>query len=108
MPIDSHYKPISVPTQDLYNLIFERKDRPFPDDHGMSPQKGCILYCFWADLARPVVLIDANTKRELSFGQIRDQSKRFGLGLKGLWEWKRGDVLGLFRCVSRRSSPSHH
>jgi hypothetical protein len=37
MPVNSKYPPIEVPKQDLYNFIFDRKDRPFPDSHGLFP-----------------------------------------------------------------------
>ncbi|KAI5821260.1 hypothetical protein BZA77DRAFT_340682 [Pyronema omphalodes] len=76
MPVQSKYPPIEVPTVDLWKLMFERKDRPFPDDQ--------------------VIFVDGNTKRELKYSDIRDQSKLFGIGLKSFWNWRKGDVLAIF------------
>jgi len=47
-----------------------------------------------------VIFVDGNTNREMTYADIRDQSKAFGIGLKSIWEWKKGDVLALFRCVA--------
>ncbi|KAI5844160.1 hypothetical protein BZA05DRAFT_343349 [Tricharina praecox] len=76
MPAHSQYPPIPVPKEDLYRFIFDRKDRPFPDSQ--------------------VIFVDGNTNREMTFADLRDQSKAFGIGLKSIWEWKKGDVLAVF------------
>lgn len=34
MPTDSRYPLIDVPNVDLWTFLFERQDRPFPDDKG--------------------------------------------------------------------------
>ena len=34
MPADSLYPPVDIPNVDLWNFLFERKDKPFADDHG--------------------------------------------------------------------------
>jgi acyl-coenzyme A synthetase/AMP-(fatty) acid ligase len=47
-----------------------------------------------------VIFVDGNTNRELTYAEMRDQSNAFGIGLKSMWEWKRGDVLAVFRCVA--------
>ncbi|KAL7272805.1 hypothetical protein RUND412_004367 [Rhizina undulata] len=76
MPTVSAYPPITVPNQDIFSFLFEREDRAFPDDH--------VLY------------VDGSTKRQLTFANVRDQSRAFGIGLKSLWGWKKGDVLAIF------------
>lgn len=37
MPTKSLYPPIDIPNVDLWTFLFERKDRPFPDDKSWSP-----------------------------------------------------------------------
>ena len=32
MPVSSPYPPVDIPDVDLWSFLFERKDRPFPDD----------------------------------------------------------------------------
>jgi len=34
MPADSLYPPVDIPNVDLWTFLFERKDKPFADDHG--------------------------------------------------------------------------
>jgi len=34
MPADSLYPPVDIPNVDLWTFLFERKNKPFPDDHG--------------------------------------------------------------------------
>ena len=34
MPVDSPYDKIDIPNIGIWDLIFERKNRPFPDDQG--------------------------------------------------------------------------
>ena len=50
--------------------------------------------------ALAVIFVDGNTNRELTYAGVRDQSKAFGIGLKSMWEWKRGDVLAVFWYVA--------
>ncbi|MCJ1350697.1 MAG: hypothetical protein MMC33_000678 [Icmadophila ericetorum] len=76
MPTESLYPKVEIPNTDIWGLIFERTDRPFPDDK--------------------VIFIDAETKRSYSFGQVRDAAIDFGKGLKAVWDWKKGDVIGLY------------
>ena len=49
----------------------------------------------------PVIFRDADTDRSYTYAQIRSTAIDFGKGLKGLWEWQKGDVLGLFtpNCI---------
>lgn len=44
---------------------------------------------------------DADTLRSFTYAQVKNAAIDFGKGLKGVWEWKKGDVLGLFtpNCI---------
>lgn len=50
-------------------------------------------------IIRTVIYVDGSTRRELSFADVRDQAKAFGIGLKSFWRWRKGDVLATFRYV---------
>ncbi|KAJ5637091.1 hypothetical protein N7490_006970 [Penicillium lividum] len=76
MPVSSNYSPIDIPNVDLWSFLFERKDRPFPDDK--------ILYQ------------DADTQRHYTYKTLKDAALEFGKGLKANYDWKKGDVLALF------------
>ncbi|KAF8426406.1 hypothetical protein EV426DRAFT_28638 [Tirmania nivea] len=76
MPHPSPYPLIDIPKEDIYSFVFDRKDRPYPDNHP--------------------AFICAETKRTVTFGEARDQSQRFGVGLKSRWEWRKGDVMAMF------------
>ncbi|PWW75204.1 acetyl-CoA synthetase-like protein [Tuber magnatum] len=76
MPIASPFPTIDIPKKDIHSFLFEREDRPFPEDQ--------------------VVYIDGNTKRQLTYADVRDQTKTFGIGLKSHWSWRRGDVLAVY------------
>ncbi|CEJ59252.1 Putative Acyl-CoA synthetase [Penicillium brasilianum] len=76
MPVSSNYPTVDIPSVDLWSFLFERKDRPFPDDK--------ILYQ------------DADTKRHYTYQSLKDASLEFGKGLKATYDWRKGDVLALF------------
>ncbi|KAH8698307.1 putative phenylacetyl-CoA ligase [Talaromyces proteolyticus] len=76
MPTKSSYPDIDVPNVDVWSFMFERKDRPFPDDK--------------------VMLVDSDTKRSYTFAQLRDTALTFAHGIKATWNWKKGDVLAIF------------
>lgn len=38
MPSKSKYPSISIPNTDLWGFLFERKDKPYPDDKGMNDE----------------------------------------------------------------------
>jgi 4-coumarate--CoA ligase len=48
-----------------------------------------------------VIYVDADTKRSYTYAQVRSTALDFGKGLKSAWEWKKGDVLGIFspNCI---------
>lgn len=35
MPSESKYPNVPIPDLDLWSFLFERKDRPYPDDKGI-------------------------------------------------------------------------
>lgn len=37
MPVSSTFPPIEIPNLDIWSFLFERKDRPYPDDKSMPP-----------------------------------------------------------------------
>ncbi|KAF2876228.1 hypothetical protein BDV95DRAFT_483484 [Massariosphaeria phaeospora] len=76
MPSESKYPSIPIPTTDLWAFLFERNDRPYPDDH--------------------VIYLDPYTKRSYTYAQVKSTAIEFGKGLKGAWEWQKGDVLALY------------
>jgi 4-coumarate--CoA ligase len=75
MPIKSPYADMEIPAVDLWTLYMETP-REYPDDHP--------------------IFVDGYTGRSYSRSQIRQQATAFGQGLKHLWGWSKGDVLGFF------------
>ncbi|KAF4310233.1 AMP-dependent synthetase/ligase [Botryosphaeria dothidea] len=81
MPTPSPYPSIDVPNIDIWAFLFERKDKPYPDDK--------------------VIYLDANTDRSYTYAQVKNTAIDFGKGLKGVWDWQKGDVLAIFspNCI---------
>jgi long-subunit acyl-CoA synthetase (AMP-forming) len=99
MPVDSPYPRIEIPEVDLWQLLFERKDRAFPDDKSrFLPHPGSRR--LKTIPANPtiftVIYQDAETSRSYTYGQVKSTALEFGKGLKATWEWKKGDVLAVF------------
>lgn len=48
-----------------------------------------------------MIYVDADTNRSYTYAQVRSTALDFGKGLRSLWEWKKGDVLGIFspNCI---------
>ena len=48
-----------------------------------------------------VIYVDADTNRSYTYAQVRTAALDFGKGLKAVWEWKKGDVLGIYspNCI---------
>ena len=48
-----------------------------------------------------VIFRDADTARSYTYAEVKNTAIEFGKGLKSVWEWQKGDVLGLFtpNCV---------
>ncbi|KAF3010679.1 hypothetical protein E8E13_005541 [Curvularia kusanoi] len=76
MPSSSPFPDVTIPDVDLWGLMFDRKDRDFPDDK--------VLY-------RAV-----DSSRAYTFTDVKAHATAFGEGLCNLWDWQRGDVLALF------------
>lgn len=76
MPVSSQYPPVDIPNVDLWTFLFERKDRAFPDDK--------------------IIYQDADTQRYYTYQGLRDAALAFGIGLKAVYDWRKGDVLALF------------
>ncbi|KAA8650535.1 hypothetical protein EYZ11_002087 [Aspergillus tanneri] len=76
MPVSSSYPPLDIPNVDLWTFLFERKDRPFPDDK--------------------IIYQDADTQRYYTYQSLKEAALSFGQGLKAIWDWRKGDVLALF------------
>ncbi|KAK4935922.1 hypothetical protein LTR66_015397 [Elasticomyces elasticus] len=81
MPTDSTYPLLDIPKTDVWGLLFERKDRAFPDDK--------------------VIYLDPYTSRSYTFSETKSAAIAFGTGLKATWDWQRGDVLALYtpNCI---------
>ncbi|KAF1973960.1 4-coumarate-CoA ligase-like protein [Bimuria novae-zelandiae CBS 107.79] len=85
MPTKSSYPDVPIPDVDIWGLLFERKDKPFPDDK--------------------VIYVDPYTKRSYTYAQVKATAIEFGQGLKALWDWQKGDVLALYttNCIDTPS-----
>ena len=49
----------------------------------------------------PEIFVDPYTSRSYTYAQVKSTASDFGKGLKGLWDWEKGDVLGLYtpNCI---------
>ncbi|KAF9892675.1 hypothetical protein FE257_001077 [Aspergillus nanangensis] len=72
----SPFPTVDIPNLDLWTLLFERPDRPYPEDK--------------------VLFSDASTGRCHTYSQIRQRALTFGHALQRKWAWQKGDVLLLF------------
>ncbi|KAF2280861.1 4-coumarate-CoA ligase-like protein [Westerdykella ornata] len=81
MPTESQYPNVPIPDIDLWAFLFERKDKPFPDNK--------------------VIYLDPYTNRSYTYADVKSTAIEFGMGLKALWDWKKGDVLALYspNCI---------
>ena len=43
-----------------------------------------------------MIYLDPDTSRTYTYAQVKHTAIEFGKGLKSVWEWRKGDVLGLF------------
>ncbi|KAF9890638.1 hypothetical protein FE257_005769 [Aspergillus nanangensis] len=76
MPVSSSYPSITIPKVDLWEFLFERADRPFPNDK--------------------VIYNDAATRRRYTYQDVKDKALAFGRGLQAACNWQKGDVLALY------------
>ncbi|CAG8950517.1 hypothetical protein HYFRA_00007014 [Hymenoscyphus fraxineus] len=83
MPTDSSYPLLDIPDIDVWTFLFERpeKEREFPEDK--------------------IIYKDPEAKRIYTYAQVRSTAIEFGKGLRSNWDWKKGDVLGLYtpNCI---------
>jgi 4-coumarate--CoA ligase len=109
MPIESTYPRVEIPEVDIWTLLFERKDKAFPDDKGRV-QLPLLIFESWSGLLQNIfadiitflaIYTDAETSRSYTYAQVRDTAIEFGKGLKAVWEWQKGDVLALYtpNCI---------
>ena len=98
MPTESTYPRIDIPNVDIWDYLFERNDRPFPDDKGTHPptRGQSLVLTFYS-----VIYRDADTDRSYTYAQVKSAAVEFGKGLRSVLEWQKGDVLALFtpNCV---------
>ncbi|GAB1729339.1 hypothetical protein NU195Hw_g5484t1 [Hortaea werneckii] len=76
MPATSQYPDVQIPDVGLWDFLLERRDRDFPDDK--------------------VIFTDPYTNRSYTFASLKSTAADFGKGLKSLWDFQTGDVLGVF------------
>ncbi|KAG2412427.1 hypothetical protein HFD88_009984 [Aspergillus terreus] len=76
MPVSSPYPSVDIPNVDLWTFLFERKDKPFPDDN--------------------IIYRDADTQRHYTYKALKETALEFGKGLKATYDWRKGDVLALY------------
>ena len=97
MPTESSYPRIDIPNVDLWGLLFERYDRPFPDN---KSGRSLNILNISADIALAIYR-DADTGRFYTYAQVKETAIQFGKGLKSVWEWQKGDVMALFspNCI---------
>ncbi|KAI0013488.1 acetyl-CoA synthetase-like protein [Xylariaceae sp. FL0662B] len=76
MVVKSLHEDIEIPNLDLWTYLFEREDKPFPDDKE--------------------IYIDPDTGRSYTWAQAKSAALEFGKGLKSRWGFKHGDALGFF------------
>ncbi|KAL4869185.1 hypothetical protein BDV12DRAFT_185404 [Aspergillus spectabilis] len=70
-----------VPEVGIWQLLFERQGRPFPEDH--------------------VIFRDGGSQRSYTYSDLLSLSKKLGNSLRSQWKWKKGDVLVLMapNCI---------
>ncbi|KAH6984840.1 hypothetical protein BKA56DRAFT_717436 [Ilyonectria sp. MPI-CAGE-AT-0026] len=75
MPHKSLFSDVAIPPVDVWSFYMEGP-RGFPDNHE--------------------ILVDGDTNQSYTFNDVRDLSASFGRGLKHVFKWNKGDVLGFF------------
>ncbi|KAI1382082.1 acetyl-CoA synthetase-like protein [Hypoxylon crocopeplum] len=76
MVVKSFHPPLQIPNVDLWQHIFENKNKPYPDDKE--------------------IYIDPDTRRSYTWAQAKSTAHEFGKGLRSQWGFKKGDALGFF------------
>lgn len=76
MASSSPFSDVVIPDVDLWGLMFDRKDRDFPETK--------VLY-------RAV-----DSDLHYTFADVKKLATLFGEGLRNLWDWQKNDVLALY------------
>ena len=65
MPTESSLPYIVIPDSDLWAFLFERNDRPYPDDKGQSPRPvfACLADQFQSSTVMPILTDPTRTPR---------------------------------------------
>jgi hypothetical protein len=88
MPTKSSFPDVDIPKVDLWDFMFERKDREFSEDQGMLSffplQSLLCLHCF------AVIYRSCNSDRHYTFAQVKEAASKFGQGLQQAWNWQKG------------------
>ena len=101
MPTESLLPKIDIPDVDLWGFLFERNDRPYPDDKGNISLSYALPSASLIANLSIVIYRDADTGRAYSYAQVKSTAIDLGKGIKSVWEWRKGDVLALFtpNCI---------
>jgi 4-coumarate--CoA ligase len=101
MPTESTYPKLDIPDIDLWALLFENKNREFPDDKGIKFVTCCIVKNGADSLFGIVIYLDPYTSRSYTYAQVRQTAIAFGQGLLALWDWQKNDVLAFYtpNCI---------
>ncbi|KAH7159881.1 hypothetical protein B0J13DRAFT_581033 [Dactylonectria estremocensis] len=75
MPSNSCFADVDIPLVDVWSFYMDGS-REFPDTHE--------------------VLVDGDTNRSYTFGQVKELSVQLGRGLRHVFKCNKGDVLGFF------------
>jgi acyl-CoA synthetase (AMP-forming)/AMP-acid ligase II len=94
MPAKSPFPDLDIPDVGIWDILFERKNRPFPDSQGTQIALPTYLTAN-ADYVA-VILHDPYASRSYTYGQLKQAATDFGKGLRSLWDWQKGDVLGIY------------
>ncbi|CAI7636311.1 unnamed protein product [Penicillium viridicatum] len=66
---------IEIPPLDVWDCLFERREKPFPDDH---------------------IIFKSPSGEVRTYSDIRSQALSFGANLQSQWGWRKGDILLVF------------
>ncbi|KAJ5195685.1 hypothetical protein N7449_006164 [Penicillium cf. viridicatum] len=66
---------IEIPPLDVWDCLFERREKPFPDDH---------------------IIFKSSSGEVRTYSNIRSQALSFGANLQSQWGWQKGDILLVF------------
>ncbi|KAF1830935.1 acetyl-CoA synthetase-like protein [Decorospora gaudefroyi] len=76
MPTKSPFPDVHIPDVDLWDLIFNRPNRDFPD--------------------QKVIYRALDSTRNYTFADVKNLATTFGQGLQKVWDWQKDDILALY------------